>query len=275
MFFNYPMAQLAKLKNWKNTKNALHQSMQVLRSTRLLQADPLPNGLHYASFIRPFGATTGPLKFGGELKINFPKLAVIYEKDGSEIFSVGLSGHNLISLFDEVFSRFKRVGLKLNPERKKVTSSEQFKLNSGHAKAYAQIQFRVYTALARLKAHLLGTQTPVVLWPHGFDLSFIWFARGINERKDPHMNFGFSPGDKSIPRPYLYFYAWPAPKGLLKKKLPANGRWVEVWRTPGAVFDLDAFAKESDPEEAITQTLLSCFWDISPLLQAKNRLLAA
>ena len=85
---------LPDLSNWDNTRTALHQSMQVIRSTRLLGVSPMPNELEYSTIPNTSGATTGSLSFGGELRLDFTRTAIIYERDHAEVFTLGLQGYN-------------------------------------------------------------------------------------------------------------------------------------------------------------------------------------
>lgn len=260
-------SSLPALKNWNSTRDALHQGMQVMRSVSVLGKDSVPNQLEYGSFPASFGATTGPLNFGGELNYDFTNLKFVYKKEEKEIFSVSLEGKNQIGIFDEVFQNFSDKGINLKPDKEKVVESTLFKINKKLAKDYAEVQYRVFRAMSVFRSRLNGYQSPIVLWPHGFDLSFIWFTdkKGFDEKEHKHMNFGFSPGAKNQ-RPYLYFYAWPVPEGLVGSKLPAKGRWIEEWSTPGAAFDYDYLSKLDNPEEEITKILTSVYRNFSPRL---------
>ncbi|HEC65934.1 MAG TPA: hypothetical protein ENI23_11630 [bacterium] len=247
---------LPKLKNFNDTRDSLRQAMQPLRSTRLGGSDVLPNNLNYGTFPTKYGATTGQLNFGGELQLDFLKLEIRYEKDGKEIFEVPLNGKDQVSLFNEVFEKFGEAGISLEPERDKITEKSEFKLDSSVAKEYAETQHRVYTAMDKFRSGLTGTNTPIILWPHGFDLSFLSFIKGNKEGKDPHINFGFSPGFGEQ-RPYLYFYVWPVKEELFEVKLPLEGKWNKDWGTPGVSFGYDGLREVEDPEETIYKTLSS------------------
>jgi hypothetical protein len=258
---------LPDLSNWDETRTALHQSMQTLRSTRLLGVDPMPNELEYSAIPIASGATTGPLSFGGELQLDFTRTAVIYERDGAETFAIGLQGYNQTSLFDAVFNAFGRVGQRLDPNRNKVTETKPFQPDIGQAKTYAEVMWRMFGTLARLKARMYGPQTPIALWPHGFDLSTIWFVDGMDERHNPHINFGFSPGTPDVGQPYFYFYAWPVPDGL-DKQIPSLAEWHTEWGTPGGVIRYERFARESDPETVVADALVEAYRTASGLLKA-------
>ena len=258
---------LPPLSNWDDTRTALHQAMQPLRSARLLGVDPMPNDLHYSTLPTRSGASTGPLSFGGALQLDYASGAIVYQREGQAVFSVALEGHHQTSLFDAVFAELAKAGHNLEPNRSKVTETAPFKLDLGQAKTYAEVQHRMYGVLAEVKSHMYGPQTPLVLWPHGFDLSTLWFAAGMNEHEDPQINFGFSPGTPDVGQPYFYFYAWPLPDGLSDQLHPAL-TWNTDWGTPGAVLTYDKFANEPDPEAMAAAILIESYHTASSLLKA-------
>ncbi len=246
---------LPALANWEETRTALHQSMQVLRSVRLLGVDPLPNSLEYGTLPMRYGATTGPLKFGGELRLDFTKAAIIYQDKDRQVFAVPLAGHSQTTLFDAVFTELAKAGHPFQPNRSKITNNTPFNVNLDAARTYTEVMWRMFTALSRFRARLYGWMSPVVMWPHGFDLSFLWFARGSEEGSDPHVNFGFSPFTPDIGQPYVYFYVYPTVHGL-EQALPTPMRWHTAWATPGGVLEYEKFANDSDPEKLVEEVLL-------------------
>jgi hypothetical protein len=260
------MAPLPALSNWEDTRIALHQSLQVLRSTRLLGIDPLPNSLEYGTIPTSSGATTGPLKFGGELQLDFGKGAIIFQRGGVAVFRVALAGHNQTTLFDAVFEAFGQAGNDFQPNRNKITNTTPFNFDSEAARVYADVMWRLYTALARFRGRALGWMTPVTLWPHGFDLSFLWFPHGSEETKDAHLNFGFSPFTPDVGQPYVYFYAYPIVAGL-ETAIPAPMRWHTAWATPGGVLEYEHFANASDPETMVEDVLFQVYRAASAQMQ--------
>lgn len=250
---------------WQTTKDALHAAKQVLRSTRLLGVTELPNELHYGALPERRGATTGPLQFGGELRLDYGRAEVVYENEGVEVFAVPLEGHTQTTLFDAVFEAFTDAGHALEPNRSKVVGSTPLAPDKKMAADYATVQWRMYEALARAKGRLLGSQTPIILWPHGFDLSSIWFPAGTNEMADPHVNIGFSPGTEDIGEPYVYFYAWPSPEGL-PDVLPTGWEWQTEWGTPGGVMRYSTFADLPDPESTVATALSEVYRVVAPML---------
>jgi hypothetical protein len=257
------IVSLPDLSNWDATKTALHQSLQVIRSARLLGVDPMPSDLHYSAIPTAYGASSGPLNFGGELRLDYAKAAYIYHKEGAEVFSVSLEGQNQTTLFDAVFAEFES----LEPNRGKVTETSAFVINKAAAATYAQLQWRMYAVLGQLKGRMYGPQTPIALWPHGFDLSTIWYVDGMDEHNDPHINFGFSPGTPDVGQPYFYFYAWPAPDGL-SDQVPEVITWNPEWGTPGGLLKYEQFANQSDPDGMVLEALTACYRVASEMLKA-------
>lgn len=252
---------------WTATRRALHQSMQVLRSARLLGSEPLPNDLHYSTLPTPQGATTGPLRNGGEVILDYRRLAIAIRRGDEEVATIPLAGHSQTSLFDAAFDALAAAGLEGDPARGKVTETEPFAVDAEQGAAFAEVQWRMFRALARAKARFLGPQTPIALWPHGFDLSTLWFVRGMDERRDPQINFGFSPGTPDVGQPYVYVTAWPAPDGLAER-LPAGMEWHTAWSTPGGLLRYETFANGDDPETVVAEALIDAYRAASELLNA-------
>lgn len=258
---------LPALANWDSTRTGLHQAAQVVGAIRKTDATPLPNYLHYALEVVPEGVTSGELapSVGGELVLNFSQRAIIYTNPEGTVTSVPLEGHTQVSLMDAVLATMKEPGHPVQPDRSKITGAEPFNIHPDAAREYNQALYSIYIGFARFKARLFGTMSRMVVWPHGFDLSFLWFARGFDESQDAHLNFGFSLGSPGFARPYIYAYAHPKPPGMFDIELPAGGRWnTDPWT--GIALDYDALAVEADVEAVVEKSLLQIHTEISPLM---------
>jgi hypothetical protein len=66
-----------------------------------------------------------------------------------------------------------------------------------------------------------GIVSPILLYPHHFDLSLAWFPQG-DERQ---LSIGFSTGDETIAEPYIYVTSYPDPKSIKKIELPPEAHW--------------------------------------------------
>jgi hypothetical protein len=112
---------------------------------------------------------------------------------------------------------------------------------------------------------LPGVKSPLVVWPHGFDLSFLWFATAVAREEAPHMAFGFSPGSSGLDRPYIYSYVYPIPAGLTDHALPPLTRWqTEGWT--GTVTEYDDLVGMDDAAAVVADTLHRLYTTLSPTL---------
>lgn len=242
--------KLPPLSNWENTRDNLHRATQVVGAFKKALVPQQLNALHLSLFVTSEGLMTERLQNGGRLALNFVGRAVEFHPEQGEKVAVPLSGHNPATLASALLQRI--------PHQKGLgdtlclpsDSTTPFTADPSTAADYARALYAVYTALARFRARLLGTMTPMVVWPHGFDLSFLWFrGNDLDEHSQPHMNFGFSPGSAGFPRPYLYAYAWPAPDDITSHSLPAPARWFSGnWK--GVVVDYDNLT-DDNPEAQV------------------------
>jgi hypothetical protein len=256
---------LPALSNWDATRVGVHQAAQIIGVLRKTLVQPLPNYAHYGLYVTSDGVTTGSLPLGGELALEFAGRSIVFTPESSDAHYISLSGHTQNSLTDAVLDALKMLGHPVQINREKLAATRVLEVDMDTAADYAEALYSIYTAIARFRARLFGAMSPMVVFPHGFDLSFLWFSRGFVEEQDPHLNFGFSPGSPGLPRPYIYMYARPIPDGLFDVKLPALARWYrERWH--GVVMDYDTLAKESDHETVLEDTLYRIQAVVSPLM---------
>jgi len=266
---NNPILNMSKIKiptDWQNTKESLRLVLRVIESVRLYDTKPQPNALEYATFVYSKGATTGPLSFGGEVVFDYAKRRIVYNKSGKDIFKISVNKKTQRDIFENLRKRLVKVNKNIYLEGEKIKDTGELDINSGDAKRYAVLQYRMHKALSLFRARLNGLMTQVSLWPEEFDVAFIWFKKGFNEDIDPHMMFGFSPGEKKNSNPYIYLYAKPIVEGMKDLKFPANGSWQKDWHTPGVKFDLEYFVGKSDPEEEVAKVLLDSYLMFLPYL---------
>jgi hypothetical protein len=243
---------LPPLPNWETTRDNLQRAAQLLNAVRVQSVEKMPNHLHHSLHITPRGLSTGILSNGAEIALDFV---------GANVNGVPLNGNNLKSLSGQVLDKHH-----LEVSMDKLQDETPFTVDTALSADYAQVLYSVFTALARFRARLYGPMSPIVVWPHHFDVSFLWFATKEDDESQPHMNFGFSPGDAGIPRPYLYAYAYPHPAEATRIVLPPPARWhTEGWT--GVRVDYDEWRIESNPEMMLEALLLNVFEKVSPLLR--------
>ena len=206
--------------NWEKTRNGLHQIVSVVGAIRVACSDPLPNDLHFSLDVSGNGVSTTRMRCGGELRFDFDELRLSFVRGNCTVFRLDIAGHSQISLLRRLLAIFGDCGYGIQPSMKHITGEAEFEIDRALAAAYSSTLNAVYTALARFRGKLSGYMTPLVLWPHHFDLAFIWFpSERRNEQTDPQIAYGFAPFSPGLERPYIYAYAWSKPTGYLQASL--------------------------------------------------------
>ena len=130
------------------------------------------------------------------------------------------------------------------------------------AAAYAEALWWLDKQFRVLKAGIAeGVTSPILLYPHHFDLSLVWFPHD-NERQ---LGIGWSGGDKTISEPYLYLTAYPEPAGFTKLELPPEAHWQSE-DFSGAVLPYAALAASAQPAELFERFARGAFTAARPLL---------
>jgi hypothetical protein len=91
-----------------------------------------------------------------------------------------------------------------------------------------------------------GFTSPVLIFPHHFDLSLVWFPLSGEQQ----LSLGFSTGDATIAEPYLYLTAYPEPAGLSDRPLPAPAYWQHEGFS-GAILRYRALSASRQPQELL------------------------
>ena len=213
---------LPSLENWETTRDGLHQIALIVGAIRVACSDPQPNDLHFSLELTDSGFSTSKMRCGGVLEFDLNTLQLRFSRCGDEVFRLGAQGHSQVSLARALLAIFKDSGYAISPSMKLITEDGALAIHESLARDYMMTLDRVFTALARFRARLGGFMTPLVLWPHHFDMGFIWFAgNGTDEHADPQIAFGFAPFSDGLDRPYVYAYAWSNPTGYVQAPVDA------------------------------------------------------
>ena len=254
---------LPSLTDWEVTREALHQAALVLSPIKKLGVDPDEKFFHHVALhVAPEGLTTGTTASGG-LLLNFMAGTVSYIPLKGQSLSISLAGHTQISLMDAILKTMEQSGMKIEPDRGKINHDSPLHIDLHQASDYASVLNTVYRALSVFHGSLSGDRTEPVVFPHHFDLSFLWFNGTAENEQQPHVNFGFSPGDDSIPRPYLYGYAWDG-KGFLDLQV-SEPLHHDPNYTGGVVLYYDDLRVSDNPGEMLKSALESIQKAASPL----------
>jgi hypothetical protein len=241
------LTELPKLKNWLDTRLGLHRAAQVIGGVRKVVAEPEPNWAHLGLQVIPEGVTTGVLPKVGTLTLNFGQRAIIHSPVQGSPRTILLLGHSQITLADFIDEALAQTGQMVRLDRAKIANRDPFNINETLASEYATVLNWANQLLADYRQSLPGEKSKLVVWPHGFDTSFLWFATPDVSEHAPHMAFGFSPGSEGIERPYFYAYAHPNPDSLVNTPLSVPAKWHrEGWT--GLVLDYDALTDQADQQ---------------------------
>ena len=258
---------LPSLLNWETTRDALHQIALVVGAFRVACIDPLPNDLHFSLDLTDGGFSTSTMRCGGVLEFELDTLQLRFSRCGTSVFTLSAQGHSPVSLARELIAIFQDSGYSISPSMERITQSSVVEIDASLSRDYLQALNRVYAALARFRARLAGFMTPLVLWPHHFDMGFIWFAGGgSDEHADPHISFGFAPFSDGLDRPYIYAYAWSNSTGYVQAPVSAPAEAITDGYT-GLYAAYDDLREASDFDSVLESMLLKFQRLASPQLQ--------
>lgn len=264
--------------------NALQAAARLLGAIRLFYFEHDPNWLELSLKPVPQGLSTNRFPSGDEIVVNYGRGVLIYRSASGQEDVIELGGHSQKAVFERLLPLLRIEGVSSAPEGERipafyaalnahgrrqsikpesVSGDTPLQLDTTWAATYARVVDEVFTGIARFRARLNGTMTPLVVWPEHFDLSMLWFtAPSSDEHTTPHLNFGFSPPSPGISDFYLYAYAYPYPEKFDVPALPSGARWNEQpWR--GVVVPYAALSEGASAVEAMCEDI---FRALRPLL---------
>lgn len=251
---------------WPATRQALHEAAQILGAIRAAVAPTQINYLNLGLRVLPGHLTTGPLGSVGEWQLDLRTQTLRWFPLHQRAIDLSARGVTQRVLTDIVVHLLAQAGHRITLNRARLDSETPMQPNPATATAYGDALTTIFTVFERLRASLPGAKTPLVVWPHGFDLSFLWFARRVASEEHPHLSFGFSPASAGLDRPYFYAYAHPMPPTLVDAPLPEPARWHTAGWT-GVVLPYDDLAPREDAEAAVLGILRAVFDQMSSQLR--------
>ncbi len=280
---------LPNLDNAQPTLHNLHSAALLLKPLRQLFFERQPNFIHLGLKIVPNGVSTDLLPSGSEITLDYRHRAFIYQPASGTAVHIPISGRTQADLFetllqtiyvgeltglishnagesftDALFKAAPSLTNRSQPKREEVSGQTPLQFDSASANAYAQAFDAIFTGMAKFKARLNGSLTPIVVWPEHFDASFLWFKDQPDEQH-PHLNFGFAPFSYGIDYPYLYAYAYPYPAQFDAPKLPDGARWnTEGWT--GVVLPYSEIARQTNPALYVEDSCAAIFRSLRELL---------
>jgi hypothetical protein len=250
--------------DWSETRRLLQAYARILGQIRR-QLSPAHKHWWHAS-LRPtaIGLSTGPLIVGDtayELVQDFTLHQILITNSRGESLREPMLGQSPRAFGADLRRRLQTLGLEIELDEAGLDESDgRYRLED--AAAWWRSVLVATSVFERFGAEQREEISPVQLWPHHFDLALAWFSGrrvpGVDpadaEHADEQIGFGYSPGDATIPEPYFYAGAYPAPDGLDGGELPQGARWQCEGYT-GAALPYAAIAGREDGEDILLEFL--------------------
>lgn len=169
--------------------------------------------------------------------------------------------YNGAEIFKNIRVWLETQGVRVDLEEPKWGSVAGF--DSTQSKNYAEALWWMDRQFKIIKAGISeGLTSPVLLYPHHFDLALSWFPWD----DDRQITLGFSAGDENIREPYVYLTVYPEPHQFKNMELPAGLLWQKKGFN-GVVLHYAVLQANEDPEEMLSK--------LSALMHSSKKLLAS
>lgn len=259
--FKFPPMPLS---GWQSTRDTIHKYSQVVGEVRAAMTPRSKHWWHIS--LRPdvTGLTTPPIPTGGSQPFNFRMLLdfmshqlVVTSSQGKSA-EVDLQGQSVAEFCEQTLAALSCLGVSVEIDRDNFEDTTPGEYDKSAVASYWQALGQIATIFEEFKSGLRQETSAVNLWPHHFDMAFVWFSGRIVPDTDPNdaeyadeqMSFGFTTGDEGISDPYFYISAYPMPDALKDTSLPADVSWyTESWQ--GALLQYDALVQAGNPKETL------------------------
>ncbi|MCB9153766.1 MAG: hypothetical protein H6649_06895 [Caldilineae bacterium] len=245
--------------DWQATRDSMKLYARVVGKVRRALAPPEKHWWHVGLRMAAEGPTTGPIPGNAgsvELLLDFVNHQLVFTTSRGQRVAQPLHGQPVAQLGHETMALLDSLGIHVTMDADQLAGERPLSYDRDEAARLWQAFSAVGLVLAQFKGSLREETGPLLLWPHNFDLAFLWFSgRKVSgpdpadpENADEQMNFGFEPGDAGIPEPYFYVTAYPKPDGFAGSPLPAGAVWQTAGWT-GAVLPYAELLKQADPAQ--------------------------
>ncbi len=249
----------------QSSQKTLQIYAQVLGKVRRALTPPQRHWAHVSLRIGTAGLTTSPIAVGGitfEMLLNLTEHKLVITTSQGDQWQKPLVGQSAADFCSDSLAVLAALGLEPEIDRNLFTDTTPGTYQRAEVETYWQALTQIGATFKQFKGKLRGETSPVQLWPHHIDLAFLWFSDRLipgqdpadEEHADEQMNFGFSPGDDSIPKPYFYITAYPMPAGLTDVALPVGATWSSAGFT-GALLMYDTVLQTDNPQETLLDFL--------------------
>ncbi len=240
------------------TRDRLRDVALVLSSLQRAFVPKHPRDWQYGLEVNMRGMCTQPFKVNDEevrASLDLVRQRVRLGTDSWRL--VDCDGPELLA---EVKVWLQSAGADAELENPPFTGSSSF--DPGQAAHYAEALWWLEEQFRELRMTLKkGVASPILLYPHHFDLSLVWFPHD-DERQ---LAVGWSTGDETVAEPYLYLSAYPEPAGFQTLKLPPEAHW-QTEGFSGAILPYAALVGSPQPAALFESFAVQTFAAARPLL---------
>jgi len=266
-----------KLSDWQNTRDTLQTFAQILGTVREALTPKQQHWMHVN--LRPDvrGLST-PLIPGidNSLKLHLDLISheLVVQASSGEIFSHSLKNQTSTAFCDLLLQDLAKLNINSQIELDNFSGEQILEYDPQKAGHYWQALRQIAEIFETFKGGLRGHATTINLWPHHFDLAFIWFSGRLvpgtdpndEENADEQLSFGFSTGDEGIPDPSFYFLGYPWQKKTSQAELPQKAKWQsEGWN--GGLLMYEELVSAKDGKKLLIDFMKACFEAGMPLMR--------
>ena len=230
-------------KDFGPTRDYLHNVAKVLGKFQQSAAPAEPHDWHYGLTPVEVGLVTRELKFGNEMvQVVLDMAAGIVRIAGTQWSLEEFDAREILNNL-KVWQQSR--GYAGNIATPDFGPAGQFNLAQSQALHATFWQLTQYAETLRAKLDT-GLSSPILVYPHHFDLSLVWFPWDDEQQ----LGFGFSTGDETIAEPYLYITAYPEPATFTELELPNGAFWQQTGFS-GAILPYAELRHQAQPERLL------------------------
>lgn len=268
----------------KDTRDTLHWYSQAVGAIPRTHAEVQPRWQHIALRVSPKGLETSRMLLPGGGKFSLlmdltQHKTTLSSNNTGEVYEIDMrTGLTAKEFGEQIIRMAKSLGLNGKYAEENFDNSEPRKYDSQMAEKYLSVLNELNRIFNKRRDSLSGECSPVLLWPHGFDLGFVWFGtrivdyeeNGVLLQSPAQLNIGFSPGDSSFSEPYFYSNPWPFEMDkLVHQPLPKGARWyLESWQ--GSILPYNELVNQEQAEDRLLEYARAVYDNAAPNLMAKS-----
>lgn len=234
---------------WATTREALHGYLLALVAVPRAHAEPHSHWWHVGLEVRPQGLATSPvgLPDGGSLTMGIDPgrhIAWLDTTTGIRRDFPLDSGATASDFGERVLTEAIALGLADTFDRERFASGDDPEYDRAAAEVAWHNITAVHGVFGQHRSTLDDGPGPILVWPHGFDMSLEWFGSKVvvgetGSTASAQLNLGFYPGVE----PYFYSNPWPFDGRLVGTALPAGAEWhTEGWN--GTILPYDSLVAD-------------------------------